>query len=157
MYPYYRMQTGLTSDDIAGIQALYGAVSAPPPAPPATAPAQPPAPTPVTPPVTPPAAAPPTQPPTTADTTPPSLTIVSPAATVVAAYSASIAVSGTSSDNVGVAAVKWTNSTGYSGTASGTSKWSATVPLLVGNNVVIIRAYDAAGNSSWRAITVVRR
>ena len=26
MYPYYRMQTGLTSDDIAGIQALYGAV-----------------------------------------------------------------------------------------------------------------------------------
>jgi len=157
MYPYYRMQTGLTSDDIAGIQALYGAVSAPPPAPPATAPAQPPAPTPVTPPVTPPAAAPPTQPPTTADTTPPSLTIVSPAATVVAAYSASIAVSGTASDNVGVAAVKWTNSTGYSGTASGTSKWSATVPLLVGNNVVIIRAYDAAGNSSWRALTVVRR
>ena len=64
MYPYYRMQTGLTSDDIAGIQALYGAVSAPPSAPPATTPAQPPAPTPVTPPVTPPAAAPPTQPPT---------------------------------------------------------------------------------------------
>jgi len=24
MYPYYRMQTGLTRDDIAGIQALYG-------------------------------------------------------------------------------------------------------------------------------------
>jgi hypothetical protein len=31
------------------------------------------------------------------------------------------------------------------------------VPLLVGNNVVTIRAYDAVGNSSWRAITVVRR
>jgi hypothetical protein len=26
----------------------------------------------------------------------------------------------------------------------------------VGTNTVIIRAYDAAGNSSWRAITVVR-
>jgi hypothetical protein len=27
---------------------------------------------------------------------------------------------------------------------------------LVGTNTVTIRAYDAAGNSSWRAITVVR-
>jgi hypothetical protein len=76
---------------------------------------------------------------------------------MVATSSVSIAVSGTASDNVGVAAVKWTNSTGYSGTASGTSKWSATVPLLVGSNVITVRAYDAAGNSSWRAITVVRR
>src|ERR1017187_9356505 len=39
MYPYYRMQTGLTSDDIAGIQALYG--------PAVTTPAVPPVPTPV--------------------------------------------------------------------------------------------------------------
>jgi hypothetical protein len=28
--------------------------------------------------------------------------------------------------------------------------------LLVGTNAVTVRAYDAAGNSSWRAITVVR-
>jgi adenosylcobinamide amidohydrolase len=77
--------------------------------------------------------------------------------TIVATSSASIAFSGTASDNVAVAAVKWTTSTGYSGTASGTSKWSASVPLLVGNNVITIRAYDAAGNSSWRAITVVRQ
>ena len=45
MYPYYRMQTGLTSDDIAGIQALYGPAVAPPAAPPTTTPV----PTPVTP------------------------------------------------------------------------------------------------------------
>jgi hypothetical protein len=76
---------------------------------------------------------------------------------MVATSSTSIAVSGTASDNVSVAAVKWTTSTGYSGTASGTSKWSASVPLLVGSNVITVRAYDAAGNSSWRAITVVRR
>ena len=169
MYPYYRMQTGLTSDDIAGIQALYGPAVAPPAAPPATTPVQPPAPTPVVPtpvvpapvptPVAPtPAPAPtPTPTPTSGDTTPPSLSIVSPGLTMVATSSASIAVSGTASDNVGVAVVKWTNSTGYSGTASGTSKWSASVPLLVGSNAVTIRAYDAAGNSSWRAITVVRR
>jgi hypothetical protein len=28
--------------------------------------------------------------------------------------------------------------------------------LLVGDNVVTVRAYDAAGNSTWRALTVVR-
>jgi hypothetical protein len=165
MYPYYRMQTGLTSDDIAGIQALYGAIGAPPVAPPATPPVQPPVlpvvppvqPPAAAPPVQPPAAAPPVQPPASADTTPPSLSIVSPGSTIVATSSATIAVSGTASDNVGVAAVKWSSSTGNSGTASGTRSWSASVPLLVGSNVVTIRAFDAAGNSSWRAITVVRR
>jgi hypothetical protein len=156
MYPYYRMQTGLTSDDIAGIQALYGPVVAPPAAPPATPPVQPPVTPPVVPPVTPPVA-PPVQPPTSADSTPPSLSILSPGLTMVATSSASIAVSGTASDNVGVAVVKWTTSNGYSGTAAGTGTWSASVPLLVGTNVVTIRAFDAAGNSSWRAITVVRR
>jgi len=170
MYPYYQMQTGLTSDDIAGIQALYGPAVAPPAAPPTTTPVQPPAPTPVPAPTPTPVPAPaptpvptptpaptPTQPPTSGDTTPPSLTIVSPALTMVATSSASIVVSGTASDNVGVAAVKWSNSTGDSGAASGTTNWSASVPLLEGNNVVTIRAYDAAGNSAWRAITVVRR
>jgi hypothetical protein len=53
--------------------------------------------------------------------------------------------------------VKWSSSSGASGTASGTAGWSATVPLLVGNNAITIRAYDSAGNSSWRAVTVVRR
>jgi len=166
MYPYYRMQTGLTSDDIAGIQALYGPAVTTPAVPtvptvptPLPTPVVPVVPTPVVPTPTPtPAPAPtpaPTQP--SGDTTPPSLSILSPGLTMVATSSASIAVSGTASDNVGVAAVKWTNSTGYSGTASGTSKWSASVPLLVGSNAITVRAYDAAGNSSWRAITVVRR
>jgi hypothetical protein len=127
MYPYYRMQTGLTSDDIAGIQALYGPVVAPPAAPPATPPVQPPVIPPVVPPVQPPVVPPrgapvqpPVQPPTSADSTPPSLSILSPGLTMVATSSASIAVSGTASDNVGVVAVKWTTSNGYSGTASGT-------------------------------------
>jgi hypothetical protein len=161
MYPYYRMQTGLTSDDIAGIQALYGPVVAPAAAPPATPPVQPPVIPPVIPPVVPPVqppvVVPPVKPPTSADTTPPSLSILSPGLTMVATSSASIAVSGTASDNVGVVSVQWTTSNGYSGTAAGTTKWSASVPLLVGNNAVTIRAFDAAGNSSWRAITVVRR
>jgi hypothetical protein len=61
------------------------------------------------------------------------------------------------SDNVAVTAVKWTNSTGDAGVASGTTSWSANVPLLVGTNTITVRAYDAAGNSAWRALTVVRR
>jgi hypothetical protein len=66
-------------------------------------------------------------------------------------------VSGVASGTAGVTAVKWSTSTGSAGDASGTTSWSATIPLLVGNNVVTIRAYDAAGNSSWRALTVVRQ
>jgi hypothetical protein len=68
-----------------------------------------------------------------------------------------VALNGTASDNVAVVSVKWSNSTGDSGVASGTTAWSATVPLLTGTNVVTIRAYDAAGNSGWRTVTVVRR
>src|ERR1035438_9677714 len=46
MYPYYRLSTGLTDDDIAGIRALYGSNVTPVPAP---APTPTPAPAPPTP------------------------------------------------------------------------------------------------------------
>jgi hypothetical protein len=40
----------------------------------------------------------------------------------------------------------------------GRMTWVArSIPLLYGNNVITIRAFDAAGNSSWRSVTVVRR
>ncbi|HWB86492.1 MAG TPA: matrixin family metalloprotease [Bryobacteraceae bacterium] len=162
MYPYYRLSTGLSSDDIAGIQKLYGSRGEPPatPAqPPATSPSQPssqqPA-QPSEPPVQPPAQ-PPSQPPSDADTTPPSMRIVSPGSTIAATLASSITIRGTAMDNVAVTSVNWTTSNGKSGAASGTSSWSATVPLLVGNNMVVIRAYDGAGNSSWRSLTIVRR
>jgi len=169
MYPYYRIQTGLTPDDIAGIQALYG------PRPDTTAP---------------PSGSGGTgtgsggggsgsggtgtgssgggggtgtgtggagnNPPTGPDTVPPTLAILSPASTIVSTTAATITISGTASDNVGVASVQWTTSTQSAGNAAGTTSWSAVVPLLVGDNVVTVRAYDAAGNSAWRAITVVR-
>jgi hypothetical protein len=165
MYPYYRLQTGLTADDIAGIQAIYGksgATSAPPSTGAGntgtagtsgggntgtgtagtgttgtgsgtgsgTVPA--------------------------VDTVPPTLSIVFPNSTIASAYASTIPINGTAGDNVGVTAVKWTTSTGGAGVATGTTSWSAVVPLLVGDNVVTVRAYDAAGNSSWRAVTVVR-
>lgn len=98
----------------------------------------------------------PTTAPPSGDTTPPSLQIISPASTIVSTTASSLTLTGSAWDNVGVASVTWTTSTGGSGTASGANPWSVQVPLLIGDNVVIVTAYDAAGNSSWRAITVVR-
>ena len=149
MYPYYRQQAGLTAGDIAAIQALYGQkgtsgaggtpITKPPTStPPATTP------TPVT------------STSSKSDVSAPGLKFTYPTSTVISAYSATMGITGTASDNVGVTAVKWTTSNGDAGAASGTTNWSATIPLLVGDNVVTVRVYDSAGNSSWRAITVVR-
>ncbi|MEO8368749.1 MAG: matrixin family metalloprotease [Candidatus Solibacter sp.] len=152
MYPYYKLTAALTDDDIAGIQALYGSRAAAPK--PAPVPTPVPTPTPTPPPVNPPAPAPEPAP---VDKSVPTLQIKTPGASITSTGFASIAISGVASDNVGVTAVKWTTSTGAAGTAAGTASWSASVPLLVGTNVVTVRAYDAAGNFSWRAVTVVRR
>jgi hypothetical protein len=158
MYPYYSLQTGLSADDIAGIQALYGARSATGTTPSpgtgttgggsnsgggagttsgtgtgtGTGGASPP------------------------DTVSPTLKIVSPSSSIVSAYSDTITISGTAADNIEVSSVKWTTSTGGTGVATGTTSWSAVISLFVGTNTVTVLAYDAAGNSTWRAITVVR-
>jgi hypothetical protein len=188
MYPYYKLQTGLTADDIAGIQAIYGPpVSGVPVSVPVSgAPASGGAGTtsssgagssgaggtsstgtgagtsagtggnPGTPTTSTGTGATNSGAGSGTDTVPPAVTIVSPGSSMVSANSANISMSGTASDNVGVASVGWITSTGGSGTATGTTSWSALVPLLIGNNTVTVRAYDAAGNSSWRAVTVVR-
>ena len=91
------------------------------------------------------------------DTTPPALQISSPGGTSVSASSDSIAFRGSASDNVGVVRVTWSTSMGFAGTASGTTQWAAQIPLIFGYNTVTIRAFDAAGNSSWRSVVVVRR
>jgi hypothetical protein len=146
MYPYYKLSTGLTDDDIAGIRALYGSNVSPPSPTPAP-------PTPTPPPVTPPTPIPPSG---AGDATPPSLQIKSPGGTILSTTASTVAISGVAGDNVAVTAVKWSNSTGGAGVASGTASWSANIPLLVGTNLITVRAWDAAGNSAWRAVTVVR-
>jgi hypothetical protein len=98
----------------------------------------------------------PTPPPSPSDTTPPSMAITSPASSTFSTTLASIVISGTAGDNVGVARVTWANNFGASGMAAGTNNWSATVPVLIGSNAITIRAFDAAGNSSWRTIIVAR-
>ncbi len=91
------------------------------------------------------------------DTTPPTLTINSPSSTSISTSAASIAFGGTASDNVGVTSVTWSTNTGTSGTAAGTTQWTASIPLLVGSNAVTIRASDAAGNVAWRSVVVSRQ
>jgi hypothetical protein len=149
MYPYYHQAYGLTSDDIAGIRDLYGAKET---APPPSSPEGPPAP-----PVAPPVPPPPPPPPAGGDKTPPSLRIASPWRTIVTTTAASLTIAGSALDDGRVEAVRWTSSTGGSGVAAGTASWSATVPLYVGTTVITVRAYDSAGNTAWRALTVTRR
>jgi hypothetical protein len=99
----------------------------------------------------------PPSPPVGPDNVPPVLLVQSPSSTIVQTSQATITVSGAASDNVGVTKVTWQNTLRGSGTAAGTTKWTAdSIPIYPGTNTVIIRAYDAAGNSSWRSVTVVR-
>jgi hypothetical protein len=83
------------------------------------------------------------------------MVILSPAMTTVATSVSSIVVSGAALDNVGVAEVTWSSSTGGSGIATGTSNWATDpVPLYVGTTTIY--ASDAAGNRACRSITVTR-
>ena len=87
---------------------------------------------------------------------PPTIAITAPSSTgAYTATNAMVNVAGTASDNAAVTQVRWTNSTGGSGTASGTSTWSIpSVALASGSNVVSVTAYDAAGLTATAAITI---
>ena len=155
MYAYYRQATSLTEEDISAVRELYAARSAPsgggePPATPTPAPAPAPAPNPAP-------ATPPTPSPANPDRSLPILSIASPQSTSVQTNAASISIKGSASDNVGVTRVGWTSNVNGDGIASGTTQWSATIPLAVGFNTIIVRAHDAAGNSAWRSLVVTRK
>jgi len=67
----------------------------------------------------------------------------------------SIALAGTASDNYQISYVDYRNqTTGASGTASGTNSWSCTVPLTAGSNTISVIAYDMCGNADSDTITV---
>ncbi|MEE9116859.1 MAG: hypothetical protein V3U09_08185, partial [Thermoplasmata archaeon] len=67
-----------------------------------------------------------------------------------------VSIGGTASDNVGVTSVTWDNSaTGGSGAATGTTSWTASVPLVQGENNITVTAMDAAGNSGTDNFTVI--
>jgi hypothetical protein len=91
----------------------------------------------------------------TADTTQPTLTVMAPTTSgAMTTTSSTVSLAGTAADNVGVTQVTWANNRGGSGTASGTTSWSASVPVVGGTNVVTVTARDAAGNTSTASLTV---
>jgi hypothetical protein len=96
-------------------------------------------------------------PPVGGDTTGPTLTITYPSSTSLATTLSSLTFTGAASDRSGVASVTWSTDSGGAGTASGTTQWSAAIPLLVGLNQVIITATDTVGNVSWRSVVVNRK
>ena len=92
----------------------------------------------------------------TPDNTNPSITITSPTSgSSYTSSSASLNISGTASDNVGVTTVTWSNDRGGSGTASGTTNWSVSgISLQSGTNVITVTAKDAANNTGTDTLTV---
>lgn len=160
MYAYYRKATQLTPEDIEAIRSLYAARDNTTPTVPPTTPTTPTAPTTPTVPDTPPPVDPPKPPvqPPTNDIGPPTLKITSPTASQVTTTLPQITVRGTAKDSGGLAKVTWTTNTGGSGTARGTTTWIAeNIKLYKGTNTIIVRAWDLAGNSSWRSIVVSLR
>lgn len=163
MYPYYRRVSALAANDIAAVRQLYaarGGGSVPPVPTPTPTPTPNPTPTPT--PIPTPTPPGPTPTPTPAspggDKVAPSLTILSPASTSVLTRNSSIVFRGTARDNVGVVRVTWRDSLGGTGVASGTANWqTGSISLRAGSNTITIRAYDAAGNSGWRAVAVTRK
>jgi chitodextrinase len=90
------------------------------------------------------------------DTTLPTVTITSPTTTTTyTASSSNLNIGGTASDDTGVTQVTWSNDRGGSGTAIGTTSWSADgIALKSGDNVITVTARDAAGNTGTDILTV---
>lgn len=86
---------------------------------------------------------------------PPSIAITSPSTTILQTNQSSITVTGSASTST--VRVSWQNGPLGAGNATGTASWSVSVPLLTGTNNVVLRAFDAAGNSGWRSLTVVKK
>ncbi len=90
------------------------------------------------------------------DLTNPVVNITSPSTSgTYETHESTITLKGTASDNVEVVEVTWANSRGGNGAASGTGTWSVTgITLYEGENVIAIKAKDAAGNEGSASITI---
>ena len=91
----------------------------------------------------------------TPDGTAPTVVITTPTGeTTYTATASPLTVAGTAADNVGVTQVTWSNDRGGSGTATGTTAWTAAgIGLQAGTNVVTVTARDAAGNTATDVLT----
>jgi Domain of unknown function (DUF4082)/Bacterial Ig-like domain/Bacterial Ig domain len=90
------------------------------------------------------------------DSTPPAVSITAPtSAATMTATTTPLSIGGAASDDVGVTQVTWSNSRGGSGTAAGTTAWTASgIVLQSGSNILTVTARDAAGNTITDTLTV---
>jgi len=92
------------------------------------------------------------------DTSSPLLTVTFPPVSNWTTTASTITILGAASDNLGVTEVNWIANYNRSGRAAGTASWTIVdYPLLPGVNTVMIRAFDAAGNMSWRSLSITRQ
>src|SRR6185436_11546399 len=95
----------------------------------------------------------------TYDLTAPVLTITGPtSASTFQTSAASIALAGTSSDNLTMNKVEWRIDGGaWQATAGATSSWSvAAVALSAGAHTIDVLATDTAGNTTQKSLAVTR-
>jgi hypothetical protein len=134
MYPYYKRNTGLSPNDIGGIQALYGAQPIVPVTPVTPMPPAPPAPTPAA----------------------LTITIASPAANFSTTAS-TVSISGLATGGSGTLRVTWLDDRGGSGIASGAASWTvAPVTLAAGANYITATVTDGTGSRAAKTILVTR-
>ncbi|MCZ2150947.1 MAG: matrixin family metalloprotease [Bryobacterales bacterium] len=99
-----------------------------------------------------------TPPPVVADTVAPALSVLFPLSTAITTSQPAFTIVGTASDNTGVVLVDWVGNGNRGGKADGSTNWRiADVPLFTGSNMITIRAWDAAGNMSWRSLSITRQ
>jgi hypothetical protein len=89
-----------------------------------------------------------------AGNTPPTVSITQPAASPTASTSPFATFAGTAADDIGVASVAWATDRGFSGTAAGTTSWTAEIPLVAGANIVTLTATDSLGATGTATRTV---
>jgi hypothetical protein len=87
------------------------------------------------------------------DTTDPTITITSPTSGQTFT-TATLTVSGSASDNVGLSKVEVKVGSGSWQIASGTTSWSKSVTLASGSNTIHARATDTSGNTKETSVTV---
>src|SRR6185295_13934346 len=91
------------------------------------------------------------------DTSIPTITVTSPGSPHIR-NTTPVTVTGTADDGSGsgVSVVNWSRAEGggATGSAGGTTSWTANVPLVVGTNTITFTAVDAAGNTSTGVVLV---
>jgi len=91
------------------------------------------------------------------DTTPPTITIINPTSDqTYATTSGTISISGSASDDINeINSVVWSNNRGRIETERKTIGWTiSNIDLLMGDNVITVKATDSVGNTGMATITI---